>query len=103
MSSADPHKTEGHCPSLKSKPNLITYIIDAAVKQPTGSQPIQYNPRVICAVIGNWVQAVIWLGGRGAAKKKFTKVTYICRSAKKKVVTCFILFLILFLFFIDFF
>jgi hypothetical protein len=31
---------------------------------------------------------------RGAAKKKMTKVTYICRSAKKKVVTYFILFLI---------
>jgi hypothetical protein len=30
-----------------------------------------------------------------------TKVTYICRSAKKKVVTYFILFLFLFLFFID--
>jgi hypothetical protein len=40
---------------------------------------------------------------RGAAKKKMTKVTYICRSAKKKVVTYFILFLFLFLFFIDFF
>jgi len=40
-------------------------------------------------------------GTRGAAKKKMTKVTYICRSAKKKVVTYFILFLILFL--IDFF
>jgi hypothetical protein len=35
---------------------------------------------------------------RGAAKKKMTKVTYICRSAKKKVVTYFILFLFLFLF-----
>jgi hypothetical protein len=40
---------------------------------------------------------------RGAVKKKMTKVTYICRSAKKKVVTYFILFLFLFLFFIDFF
>jgi hypothetical protein len=42
---------------------------------------------------------------RGAAEKKMTKVTYICRSAKKKVVTYFILFLFLFLsiFFIDFF
>jgi hypothetical protein len=42
-------------------------------------------------------------GPRGAAEKKMTKVTYICRSAKKKVATYFILFLFLFLFFIDFF
>jgi hypothetical protein len=35
-------------------------------------------------------------------KKKMTKATYICRSAKKKVVTYFILFLFLFLFLIDF-
>jgi hypothetical protein len=41
---------------------------------------------------------------KGRAVKKFlTKATYICRSAKKKVVTYFILFLFLFLFFIDFF
>jgi hypothetical protein len=42
---------------------------------------------------------------RGAVKKKMTKATYMCRSAKKKVVTYFILFLFLFLFlfFIDFF
>jgi hypothetical protein len=40
---------------------------------------------------------------RGAAKKKMTKVTYICRSAKKKVVTYFILFLFLFLFLSIFF
>jgi hypothetical protein len=40
---------------------------------------------------------------RGAAKKKMTKVTYICCSAKKKVVTYFILFLFLILFFIDLF
>jgi hypothetical protein len=39
----------------------------------------------------------------GRRKKKMTKATYICRSAKKKVVTYFILFLFLFLFFIDFF
>jgi hypothetical protein len=32
-----------------------------------------------------------------------TKVTYICRSAKNKVVTYFILFLFLFYFFIDLF
>jgi hypothetical protein len=41
---------------------------------------------------------VLHQGSRGAAKKKMTKVTYICRSAKKKVVTYFILFLFLFLF-----
>ena len=35
---------------------------------------------------------------RGAVKNKMTKVTYICRSAKKKVATYFILFLFLFLF-----
>jgi hypothetical protein len=40
---------------------------------------------------------------RGAVEKKMTKATYICRSAKQKVVTYFILFLFLFLFFIDFF
>jgi hypothetical protein len=39
---------------------------------------------------------------KGRREKKKTKVTYICRSAKKKVVTLF-LFLFLFLFFIDFF
>jgi hypothetical protein len=38
---------------------------------------------------------------RGAAEKKMTKVTYICRGAKKKVVTYFFLFL--FVFFIGFF
>jgi hypothetical protein len=38
---------------------------------------------------------------KGGRKKKMTKATYICRSAKKQVVTYFILFL--FLFFIDFF
>jgi hypothetical protein len=38
---------------------------------------------------------------KGGREKKMTKATYICRSAKKKVVTYFILFL--FLFFIDFF
>jgi hypothetical protein len=36
---------------------------------------------------------------RGAAKKKMTKVTYICRSAKKKVVTYFILFYFYFYFY----
>jgi hypothetical protein len=36
---------------------------------------------------------------RGAAKKKMRKTTCICRSAKKKVATHFILFLFLFLFF----
>jgi hypothetical protein len=40
---------------------------------------------------------------RGAVKKKMTKATYMCRSAKKKVVTYFILFLFSFLFFIEFF
>jgi hypothetical protein len=40
---------------------------------------------------------------RGAVKKKVTKVTYICRSPEKKVVTYFILFLFLFLFFDRFF
>jgi hypothetical protein len=34
---------------------------------------------------------------KGGHEKKMTKVTYICRSAKKKVVTYFILFLFLFL------
>jgi hypothetical protein len=36
-------------------------------------------------------------GPRGAAKKKTTKATYICRSAKKKVVTYFI-FIFIFIF-----
>jgi hypothetical protein len=40
---------------------------------------------------------------RGAAKRKMTKVTYICRSAKKKVVTYFILFLFYFYFLSIFF
>jgi hypothetical protein len=40
---------------------------------------------------------------RGAVKKKMTKVTYICRSAKKKVVTYFILFLFYFYFLSIFF
>jgi hypothetical protein len=35
-------------------------------------------------------------GGRGGMKNKMTKVTYICRGAKQKVVTCSILFLFLF-------
>jgi hypothetical protein len=34
---------------------------------------------------------------QGGREKKMTKATYICRSAKKKVVTYFILFLFLFL------
>jgi hypothetical protein len=40
---------------------------------------------------------------KGGREKKITKATYICRSAKKKAVTYFILFLFLFLFFIYFF
>jgi hypothetical protein len=35
---------------------------------------------------------------RGGVKTKLMKVTYICRSPKTKVVTCFILLLLLFLF-----
>jgi hypothetical protein len=54
---------------------------------------------------GNWpiYSERITRGTRGAVKKKMTKATYICRSAKRKVVTYFILFLFLFLFFIEYF
>jgi hypothetical protein len=49
-------------------------IIDAAI----------IDAAIIDAAI---IDAAIKLNSRGAAKKKMTKVTYICRSAKKKVVT----------------
>jgi hypothetical protein len=44
-------------------------------------------------------QLQVRISPRGAVKKQITKATYICRGAKKKVVTYFILFLFLFLFF----
>jgi hypothetical protein len=75
-------------------------------QQTTNQQEPRADADVRCAIYiyilpGHSAAQAQGTGPRGAAEKKITKVTYICRSAKKKVVTY--LFYFLFLFFYRFF